>query len=158
MANTRLLAASPALVLMQDHRRIRQLFQDHAQLGPENPEGRESLFRQIRHELVLHGAIERDHVYPSMKDSLPSIWEDHAAIEGLMEKLAEMNVGDKSYDALMKLLEENFSLHADGEERELFPRLNRLSPLARQELTLKLENAREQIGKPDEDPRSGKSL
>jgi hemerythrin superfamily protein len=146
MSDTRLLAASPVDVLMQDHDRIRHLFKEYAQRSPDPPELREPLFRQIRREMRVHAAIEREHFYPALTSSLPVLQEDHLAIEGLLEKLSQMKVGDKSYDALMKLLEETFRLHAAVEERDLFPQLDRLSPLSRQELTMKLENARDHLG------------
>jgi hemerythrin superfamily protein len=145
MSDTRLLSANPADLLMQDHDRIRHLFAEHAR--SEHSETRQQLFRQIRQELGLHGAIEQKYIYPLLKGGLLAIAEDHAAIEGLLEKLSQMNVGEKSYDALMKLLEENFTLHAAVEERDLFPQLERLSPLSRQELTPKLENARSRLGR-----------
>jgi len=145
MSDTRLLSANPADILMQDHERIRHLFAEVARA--EDPEIRQRRFRQLRQELRAHGAIEQEYVYPILKGGVAAIAEDHAALEGLLEKLSEMNVGDKSYDALMKLLEENFTLHAAVEERDLFPQLERLSPLSRQELTPKLENARSRRGR-----------
>lgn len=149
MAETRLLAASPAEVLMQDHDRLRHLFATHARTSPEASEARTALFRQIRHELRIHGAIEREHFYPSLKEGARPLTDDHIAMDGLVDKLSEMNPSDKSYEALMRLLEESFTLHATAEERDLFPRLDHLSPLARQELTLSLENARERLGRSD---------
>ena len=149
MADTRLLAASPSDVLKQVHDRLRHLFAEHARTAPEPSEARTTLFRQIRHDLRVHGAIEREYLYPSLKDGARSIAEDHVAMDGLVDKLSEMNPSDKSYDALMKLLEEAFTVHAAVEERDLFPRLGRLSPLDRQELTLKLENARDRLAASD---------
>lgn len=149
MADTRLLAANPADVLRQGHDRLRHLFEEHARTAPEQSEARTALFKQIRHELRVHGEIEREFLYPSLKDSARSVAEDHVAMDGLVGKLSEMKPSDKSYDALLKLLEENFALHSAVEERELFPRLGRLSPRDRQELTLKLENARDRFGASD---------
>jgi hemerythrin superfamily protein len=147
MSDTRLLAASPAEVLRQDHDRIRQLFAEYDRTAPNLQEARQHLIDEIRHDLRVHGTIEREHFYPALRLDWPAIQEDHVALEGLLEKLSEMKVGDKSFDALMKLLEENFTLHAAIEERDLFPKLERLAPLPRQELTLKLENARDQLGR-----------
>jgi len=149
MTETRLLAASPTDVLMQDHDRLRHLFAKHARTPAEPSEARTALFRKIRHELRVHGAIEREYFYPVLQDAARRIAEDHVAMDGLLDKLSEMNPSDKSYDALMKLLEENFTLHAGVEERDLFPGLGLLSPLARQELTLQLENARDRLGRSD---------
>jgi len=147
MAETRILAASPAEVLMQDHDRLRHLFAAHARTTPEALETRTALFRQIRQELRVHGAIEREYFYPSLKDGRRPTAEDHVAMDSLVDKLSEMHPSDKSYDALLRLLEENFTLHAAAEERDLFPGLDHLSPLARQELTLALENARDRLGR-----------
>ncbi|HVR82962.1 MAG TPA: hemerythrin domain-containing protein [Planctomycetota bacterium] len=142
MADPRLLAPSPADVLMRDHDRIRHLFAEYSRLSPEQSEARERLVRQIRHDLRLHATIEREHFYPAIS-AAPDLHEDHLAMEGLLDKLSGTKVADKSYDALLKLLEENFSLHAAVEERDLFPQLERLSPLSRRELTMKLESARD---------------
>ena len=149
MGETRLLAASPTDVLMQDHDRLRHLFAEHARTPPEASKARTALFREIRQELRVHGAIEREHFYPSLNDRARPFAEDHVAIDGLLDKLSGMNPSDKSYDALMKLLEENFTLHAAVEERDLFPALGHLSPLALQEMTLKLENARDRFRRSD---------
>jgi len=149
MADTRLLSAHPAELLQQDHDRLRHLFAEHARTAPELSDVRTGLFRQIRQELRVHGAIEREHVYPALKDHAKSISEDHAAMDALADKLSEMNPGDKSHEALLKLLEEGFTVHAAAEERDLFPRLDRLSPLARQEMTLQMERTRERLGHSD---------
>ena len=146
MSDTRLLAASPADVLRQDHDWIRQLFAEYDRIPQDHSEAREHLFREIRDELRMHGTIEREHFYPALMSHPLAIQEDHVALEGLIEKLSEMKVGDKSFDALMKLLEEHFALHAAVEERDLFPLVERLTPLARQELTLQLESARDRLG------------
>ncbi|HLY73630.1 MAG TPA: hemerythrin domain-containing protein [Planctomycetota bacterium] len=147
MSDTRLLAASPAELLRQDHDRIRQMFADYDRTAPDLEEARQHLFEEIRLEMLVHGKIEREYFYPALETDRPAIQEDHVALEGLLEKLSEMKVGDKSFDALMKLLEENFTLHAAAEERELFSQLERLAPLPRQELTLKLESARVHSGR-----------
>jgi len=151
MADTRLLSAGPLEVLKQDHDRIRTHFRTHAQTPVDQTAVRDELFREIRRELRVHGMIERDHVYPVLNGTSPGLADDHVAIEGLLDKLAAMSSGDKSYDALMKLLEENVALHAAAEERVLFPRLERLSPLAAYELTIQLENARDRFWRAEPD-------
>lgn len=151
MAETRLLAASPSDVLKQDHDRIRIHFRRYAQLPADQEAARDGLFGEIRRELRIHGMIERDFIYPIVKGKGPALDDDHDAIEGLMDKLAAMSSSDKSHGALTRLLEETFVLHAAVEERDLFPRLHRLAPLDAYELTLKLENAREQFWRTEPD-------
>lgn len=147
MGETRQLAADPAELLKQDHDRLRILFRKHAQTEAGNSEARELLFREIRREVRIHTSIERDCFYPALGNSLPAIHEDHVAIDGLLDKLSRMSVTDKSYDALLKLLEENFVLHATAEERDLFPQLRRLPEYTRYELTIQLEKARVEVSR-----------
>ena len=147
MAETRLLASDPAELLKQDHDRLRILFKKHGQTAVDNAHAREALFRQIRREIRIHSSIERDCFYPALRDSLPAIHEDHVAIDGLLDKLSRTSSTDKSYDALLRLLEENFSLHAAAEERDLFPKLRRLPAYTRYELTIQLERARVEISR-----------
>jgi hemerythrin superfamily protein len=142
MPDTRVLAPNPARLLRQEHERIRRLFALHGRTAPEETADREALFRLIRREMLSHGALEARHFYSAINIGDASLQDDHAAMEGLLEKLALTKSTDKSYDALMKLLEENFALHAAAEERELFPKLDRLGVDRLQALTIALEYAR----------------
>lgn len=142
MPDTRLRTPNPARLLKQDHDRIKRLFALHGRTAPEEASDREALFRVLRRELLAHSALEERHFYSALPRSDVAIREDHSAMEGLLEKLALMKSTDKSYDALMRLLEENFALHAAAEEKELFPKLDRLSIDRRQALIVALEYAK----------------
>src|SRR5258706_7780757 len=106
MPDSRLLTRSPSTFLLQEHEWIRQLFSLHARADAGDTLAKDALFQKIRHEVRAHGAIEEEYFYPAMKEFVPSIPEDHSAMEGLLEKLSVMKSSDRSYDALMKLLEE----------------------------------------------------
>ena len=144
MPNTRVLTPNPARLLRQDHERIRRLFALHGRTASEETGDREAFFRLIRREMLSHSALEARHFYSAFDVGETTLQDDQAAMEGLLERLALTKSTDKSYDALMKLLEENFALHSAAEERELFPRLDSMSLDRLQALTIALEYARQQ--------------
>lgn len=152
MSDTRVLAADPVELLKQDHDRLRILFRKYAQTAAANVEARDALFRRIRHDLRIHDVIEREYFYPMLSPGLSSLQDDHAAMEGLLEKLSGMSGGDRSTGALVRLLEENFNLHAAAEERDCFPRLRKLPSFDQYELTLRLETARAEMEGADGSP------
>lgn len=145
MEPTRLIAPSPVDLLKRDHDRIRILFKKRAQAPVEAAELRRSIFRELRSALLLHGELERDYVYPALPEGTASIREDHAEIQGLIDALSIRAGGGRSADALVRLLEEAFTMHAAIEERDYHPRLQKLTDFARYELTLRLENVRAEL-------------
>jgi hemerythrin-like domain-containing protein len=134
-------------VLMDDHLKVSQMFLRY-------DKGETSLVPNIIEELEIHDKIEAEIVYPAVEPML-SDWvreaeEEHEYVRELIEQLEDLEPGDPSENKLMKRLEKRVRLHAEREEKVMFPVLktqlaNESYEMGRQAFTLRQEelNSRE---------------
>lgn len=136
-------------LLRQDHRRVLDLFERFEKLGESGDKRvKERVAQQICAELLLHAKIEEAVLYPiareaiDAEDDIDEALVEHEAVETLIKKLTDMNVGDAMYDATVKVMGEQVEHHATEEEDELFPKIE-ASGLDLEALGEELETKRE---------------
>jgi len=94
---------------------------------------KQSLFEDMADQLAAHAAIEETIFYPAVKDAGKQVHdlvmesvEEHLAIKRVLADLVELDVSDESFDAKLKVLQEEVEHHArEEEEKELFPRVKK---------------------------------
>jgi hemerythrin superfamily protein len=116
-------------MLKQQHREVEKLFEQFE--ASEAAEPRREAFEEIADALAVHAAIEETHFYPGVKKQqteellLESV-EEHLEIKRVIADLLQMDPIDESFDAKVKVLQEDVEHHVEEEERELFPKVERL--------------------------------
>jgi hemerythrin superfamily protein len=116
-------------MLKRQHRQVEKLFK---QLEGEKPAGaRRKTFEQIADALAVHATIEERHFYPAVneeqtEDILLESVEEHLEIKRVIADLLAMDVGDENFDAKVKVLQEDVEHHVEEEEKQLFPKVEKL--------------------------------
>ena len=130
-------------LLESHHDQIRRLFDQFEQLGPDASQRKQEVVRELITTLVKHSEVEEQVFYPVVREELADTdaemdenLEEHHAAELLMSELDTMRPDAPRYDAKVKVLIENLTIHLDEEEQDLFPRV-------REELS---EERRREIG------------
>ncbi len=143
-------------LLIADHNRLRGLFARFktAKDSDDQPKMVE-LAGKIFEELTVHTTIEEEIFYPEVHDTDEEIAEtvdegvqEHHVVKVLMEELGQVEAGSDEWLAKMAVLIENVEHHAEEEEKEMFPPLRR--PLAEQleEMVVRLEGRKRELGAP----------
>jgi hemerythrin-like domain-containing protein len=116
-------------LLESQHRETEQLFE-----RARNADGNEQrdLARELVHALRMHTTIEEEIAYPAIREALPDAeddvlegYEEHHAVELLIDELDGMSPADENYDAKLAVVEELVLHHVEEEEQELFPQVRR---------------------------------
>ena len=115
-------------LLKQQHREVERLFKKIEKAGPEE---KEKLFDELADALAVHAAIEEQHFYPATKDArteelLQEAVEEHLSVKRIVADLLEMEPDDAQFDAKIKVLQEQVEHHVEDEEKELFPKVQKL--------------------------------
>jgi hemerythrin superfamily protein len=79
--------------------------------------------------LTSHATVEEEIFYPAVKkarsentkDLVREAYEEHTQVKALPAALAEVEPGEESYDAKMKVLQEDVEHHVEEEEGDMFP-------------------------------------
>jgi hemerythrin superfamily protein len=116
-------------LLEGQHREVEALF---AKL--EKAKGEESkrrIFTEIADKLAIHATIEERHFYPAVKekrteDILLESLEEHLGIKRVLADLLAVEVGDDTFEAKTKVLQEQVEHHVEEEEDDLFPKVKKL--------------------------------
>lgn len=153
MSDTRVSAKTPMQLLKQDHRTVKELFNEYAKLQAGDRLGREELFRRINEELTIHSEIEERLFYPAVKevptdeaqDLVSEAVEEHHIVKTLLEELSELEAGSPPFEAKMKVLRENVLHHAEEEEKEMFPQAKQLSKEVLETLVIEMEALRNDL-------------
>ena len=116
-------------MLESQHREVDDLFQ---QLEETEDEAEcEQLFVQLADKLAIHAKIEEMHFYPAVKaarteDILMESLEEHLAIKRCLADLVDMDVDDETFEAKLKVLQEQVEHHVEEEETDLFPKVKKI--------------------------------
>jgi hemerythrin superfamily protein len=116
-------------LLKKEHRAVEELFEAF-----ENAKGaaaRRKVFEEIADALAVHAAIEEKHFYPAVKakateDVLLEAAEEHLEIKRVIADLLALDAGDETFDAKVKVLQEDVEHHVEEEETILFPKVEKL--------------------------------
>jgi len=119
-----------ALALLQtDHRQMRKLFKEFAQIGGSAGQAlKADIAQRLCETWSLHAALEQEILYPAARaamqdDALINQLEVHYA--GMLELIARIQAMDGSehlYDATVAVLQQYVESHIDEEEKLLFPK------------------------------------
>jgi len=106
-------------MLKHQHREVEALFnQMHkARTGS----ARRAVFERIADALAVHSAIEERHFYPSVKERstetiLLESLEEHLAIKRVIADLLQLDAGNGTFPAKVKVLEDEVLRHVEEEE------------------------------------------
>jgi hemerythrin superfamily protein len=116
-------------LLTEDHRMLEELF-DALELANDGMQ-RDALFSQLADALAVHATVEEQIFYPACKsadtaDELLEALEEHLAAKRLIADLMAMDPDDDVFMAKVCVLKESIQHHVHEEERDLFPRVQRL--------------------------------
>jgi hemerythrin superfamily protein len=115
--------------LKSDHRAVKQLFEDFEKA--RTAAKKRDIFEEIADKLAVHSTIEERHFYPAAKaknteDMLLEAAEEHLSVKRLISDLLELAPSDDTFDAKVKVLQEQVEHHVKEEEGELFPAVKKL--------------------------------
>ncbi len=118
-------------LLKNDHQEVDALFKRYQELADSqaDDDDRRSLAEQICTALTVHATIEEEIFYPAASDVvdetelLNEADVEHQGVKDLIAKIQASEPDDVLYDAQVKVLGEYVRHHVQGEENELFPRL-----------------------------------
>ena len=125
-------------LLKKDHREVKAMFEEAAQLGERAAAARRKLFEKIDEALKTHTHIEEAVFYPAFKarakrekaeeerDEILEAYEEHHVVDRLMEVMEETDAKDESYKAKLQVLCELVDHHVKEEEHTLFKMAKRL--------------------------------
>jgi hypothetical protein len=117
-------------VLKQDHKRVKELFKDFAELEGASPNtARIALTQDICTELIIHSAVEEELFYPVVRkaindDDLMNEAEiEHATAKYIIKQLLPVKTDDTHFIAKVTVLREYTKHHINEEENEMFPKI-----------------------------------
>ena len=153
MSDTRVSAKTPMQLLKQDHRTVKELFNEYAKLQPADRDGKEQLFRKINEELTIHSEIEERLFYPAVRDVptdeardlVSEAVEEHRIVKTLLEELSDLDPGSASFEAKMKVLRETVLHHAEEEEKEMFAQAKQLPKETLENLVIEMEALKDDL-------------
>ena len=122
--------ATDAIALLKaDHRQVEEWFEEYQDLNTD-PE-KTKLSKKICQALTVHTQIEEKIFYPAARkatgdnDLLDEAAVEHAGARHLIREIEAMRVGEKLYDAKVRVLGEQIRQHVKEEEEELFPEVQK---------------------------------
>ena len=153
MSDTKVVAKSPMQLLKRDHKIVKELFAEYAKLGDGDVEEKGRLWQEINEELTIHAEIEERLFYPAVReansdeseDLVNEAIEEHRVVKTLLEEMSELEPGDDSFDAKMKVLRENVEHHAEEEEKEMFSQAKKLSKDVLDTLVIEMETMKNDL-------------
>ena len=115
--------------LKSDHRAVEKLFEDFEKA--RTAAKKRDIFEEIADKLAVHATIEERHFYPAAKakgteDLLLEALEEHLSVKRLISDLLALDAHDDTFDAKVKVLQEQIEHHVKEEEKELFPAVKKL--------------------------------
>lgn len=146
-------------LLMQDHRRILELFEQFRRIRKGNDSNAKQMVAElVCTELVIHAQLEREILYPALRRALdePELLDEaeveHRMAHQMISELEFMDSEDELYDAELAVLCNYVSHHIHEEESRIFPKI-RQAPLDGaivQALKSRRDQLRNEFGMPDE--------
>jgi hypothetical protein len=115
-------------LLEQQHREVEDLFEQFEKA--EQPEQKRTIFVKIADNLAAHATIEEKIFYPAayvgeLQDLLKEAVEEHLAAKRVIADLLELEPTDETYDAKVKVLQEQIEHHVEEEEGQMFKKVRK---------------------------------
>lgn len=119
---------NPVQMLLDDHEKVRQLFQQFLQAS--DTQQKQQIADQVLMELDVHANLEEEIFYPAMrqkgdaqdKDMVAEAYEEHAQAKDLMQQLRGMQASDPQFTTLFQQLQQDVEHHVQEEETEMLPK------------------------------------
>jgi hemerythrin superfamily protein len=123
--------STDAIVLLkEDHQKVRKLFREFKESGPNAKVRRTDLVNQIIEELTVHTYLENECMYPEVRKLIPELeddllesYEEHHVADVLCAELAVMSADHEHFTAKTTVLIENVEHHIQEEEEGWFPKV-----------------------------------
>jgi len=116
-------------LLTADHKAVKKLFREFEDAGKRASSKKQTLFDEIRTELMIHTAIEEEIFYPGVRSEAEELiaeaFQEHHVVDVLIDEITRLSPEDEAFEAKITVLMENVEHHADEEEKELFPKVKR---------------------------------
>ena len=122
-------------LLKNDHKTVEDLFKRFEKLGPRAVKTKQDVVERIVRELSIHAAIEEMVFYPAIREAvekgdvdkmvLESL-EEHHVVKWALWELERMDPADERFDPKVRVLTESVRHHVEEEEKDLFPKVNKL--------------------------------
>jgi hemerythrin superfamily protein len=121
-------------LLTADHRQVSAMFKQYEELGERAKASKKKLADQICTALRVHTQIEEEIFYPAVREASKDLEDlvdeavvEHASAKDLIGQVEAMDPEDDLYDAKVKVLGEQVEHHVEEEEKEMFPKVRKLS-------------------------------
>ena len=117
-------------LLKQDHDEVDMLLKQCKEAGADK-KGME-VFKKLARSLTVHAKVEEAVFYPKFREQeelsslVEEAYEEHHAVEEMLEEMAQMSPGDEEWESKLKELKQNIEHHVKEEEQELFPKASKL--------------------------------
>ena len=115
-------------LLKDDHKKVEKIFSDL-----ENKrDDRRALFPELDRELTIHAEIEEKVFYPVAKGAEPTrdlvleSIEEHKQIKMVLADLEKTDMRTAEWAADLKVLKEDVMHHVGEEEKDLFPKVQKI--------------------------------
>src|SRR5919198_4862632 len=122
-------------LLKNDHKTVEDLFTRFEKLGPRAVKTKQDVVERIVRELSIHAAIEEMVFYPAIREAvekgdldtmvLQSL-EEHHIVKWVLWELERISPTDERFDAKVTVLTETVRHHVEEEEKDLFPKVNKI--------------------------------
>ena len=139
-------------ILMKDHRKVEDLFEQIEQTEDRARGDRQQLFQKLREELELHTEVEERLVYPEMKkhpgtrEFAEEALEEHAEVKRLLKEIGELSPDDERWPDMIEELDHAVQHHVREEEEQMFPAARReISESRASELGRQIEEMKENV-------------
>lgn len=134
MTNKQNEAQDAIAMLTADHREVSAMFKQYDELGDRAKATKKKLADEICTALKLHTQIEEEIFYPAVREASKDLEDtvdeaivEHASAKDLIAQIEEMDPDDELYDAKVTVLGEQVEHHVGEEEKEMFPKVRKLS-------------------------------
>ncbi len=130
MPKTTTTSSDAIVILKDDHREIRKVFDDFEKAGDGATKTKQRLVDKMIELLTMHTYIENEVMYPRVRELLPDLeddvlesYEEHHVADLVVMELAAMSADDERFTAKTTVLIENVRHHMEEEEQEWFPQV-----------------------------------
>ena len=122
-------------LLKNDHKTVEDLFKRFEKLGPRAVKSKQDVAERIIRELSIHAAIEEMVFYPAIRevtekgdvdDMVLESLEEHHIVKWVLLEIERLSPSDERFDAKVRVLMENVRHHVEEEEKDLFPKVNKM--------------------------------
>ena len=122
-------------LLKQDHRKVEDLFNEFEKLKDDDEAAATVVIESACAELQIHDKIETEIFYPALRgeeeveDLLDEAEVEHDTVRELIDKLEGMELDDPKRLAHFTVLMEYVKHHVEEEEKEMFPKVQKMKEL-----------------------------